>query len=433
MVNHKLQVFISYVTDDIHVVRGVYNQLKKLEGVEPWFAIDCIKPGDDWEKTIAEKIKRADCFVVCWSEKANNERYIQKELKSIEKRIELKPEDGPSFLYTLRLEDVAVPILLQKYQWVDYFGNGRFKALKRIINVIVDKAHVKIEKLQEIKYIEENELSYNKQNNSHDSTKEKATPKTITISRNEVAKAGYTTLQHFVDRISERRRILNLLNKPFGTKRVAYLIGRDGIGKSQLIIKVLSSQISHPNNQYLIPFDEKTHTPKLIDFYSTDTRTVDGLRETIIQHLGGDHFLEFRQPKHDTPSVFRNCLQELVKQKPVILAFDTFELVHNDPLVNWLLGDNETGLQTPGLICLIGSRPSIDKTSRIERVLENNSLVEKIELPGLLYKDAVELYCRMTGLDAGWLNPEQKNYIKTLVAKTDGNPSIIELMLDQLR
>lgn len=230
---------------------------------------------------------------------------------------------------------------------------------------------------------------------------------------------------NFVGREKEQEQVTGLLNKPDGSKRVAYFEGVGGIGKTKLIQKILEENRTSKTDK----------VPRIIDFYSTDNRSIDGVRETIIQYLeeqAKDSFSEYHQKQKNTHRTFRKCLQELVKVKPVLLVFDTFELVHNDPLALWLFDDSEDGLQMPGLVCLIGSRPpENDNQARIENLIKDTPLVQRIALSGLSYDNAVEFYCKETGEDVNKLNEESKNFVKWLVERTEGNPLLIELVIDQ--
>jgi len=117
----------------------------------------------------------------------------------------------------------------------------------------------------------------------------------------------------------------------------------------------------------------------------------------------------------------------------VVLAFDTFEQVHNDPLVYWLFDDSINGLQMPGLVCLIGSRPpEKENTSSIEN-LTKIDFIERIQLHGFSKEEALEFYCENSDIDADKLNTALKSFIHNMVEKTFGNPFLLELFFDQFR
>lgn len=247
------------------------------------------------------------------------------------------------------------------------------------------------------------------------------------------------TVRHFVGREAEIQLFNEMLQNPEGPKRILYFVGPGGIGKTKLIQEVLSvALLQAEDGTVLIPQETNTlgeTVPVLIDLYATENRTIDGLQRSIIKILGKEHFSEFLKPRQDTSMVFRACMHQLCEKITVVLAFDTFELVHDDVVAEWILRSGERDLQMSNLICLIGSRPPKLEMSNIISLLQETSifhLTEIMDVPGIDLDDALVLYAQINEI-ANDDVMDDRFWIRALVEKVEGNPLSIRLAYEFLR
>jgi hypothetical protein len=439
MRNRKLRVFLLHASEDKPVIRELYQQLKKETWIEPWLDEENILVGQVLVSTIDEAMESADAIIACFSSTSVKKGgFVQKELRYALKIAEREPP-GTIFLLPIRLDPCEVPRDWLTWAYRDYFSEKKEKSYEILLESLAVRK-VEVESREESRTFTEEEQKQRQYSNFLKLPKlaERGSQVAqINSGISEVLRELHKTQRRrepvlFVGRNRELRKIHALLDNPFGERRIVYLEGTGGIGKTRLILEVLGTILDERNEDFLVPSyisETGEFKPQLIDFYSVANRTIEGVTEAIIQYLGEEYFKELHQSKNK-PIVFRQTLITLVKRKPVILAFDALELVHNDRLLNWLLDDSEFGLQIPGLICLIGSRPiESQKRENIKR----KPLAELIELSGITYENAIEFYCQQAGLDVGELNLEERGFIKELVSKTDGNPLLIELVFDQSR
>ena len=128
MTKNKRPIFLSYARDDQDMVKAVYKKLKD-EGYTPWMDQFDILPGEDWERSIKNAIKKADFFLVFLSENSVNRRGIlQKEIRTaLDSWNGMLPDD--IYLIPVRLSDCDVPEDLSSFQWVDFFDDSGWSKL----------------------------------------------------------------------------------------------------------------------------------------------------------------------------------------------------------------------------------------------------------------------------------------------------------------
>ncbi len=78
MEEQKIDVFISYSTEDKAVANGVYNTLTE-SGVKCWVSHISLCPGQDYTAEIAKVIKRCKVVVLIFSAAASQKRWVQVE------------------------------------------------------------------------------------------------------------------------------------------------------------------------------------------------------------------------------------------------------------------------------------------------------------------------------------------------------------------
>lgn len=434
MLDRKLSVFLLYASEDKPTVREFYQRLKSEGWLEPWLDEEDILGGQNWEIVISDAIESADAVIACFTQIFSvKDGYFQTELTRALKVGETKGPDK-IFLIPIRLDDCERDPRITRIQWIDYFElqkeNGYEKIIKSLRRREQEVAYAEEwtkanqqAKVQVTKYETHNEIIF----------VEEEQPSLIVLQNQEV---GNVSGNKRTEWNKAAEIIFSILREPNGSKRIVYLEGVGGFGKTWLIWHILNKILDDKSNNYKTPtiYDQFQIAPLIIDFYLTKNWTLEGIRETIAQYLGEEHFAEYLKPGMDTQSIFRKCLQALVNQSPVLLAFDAFELTHNELLLDWLFDDSDNGLQMSGLVCLIGSRPvKYDNQTKVESLIENTSFVERIALSGFSFENAVEFYCRETGEEVNKLSDESKSFVKWLTERTEGNPLLIELIIDQAR
>ncbi|MFW0859331.1 MAG: toll/interleukin-1 receptor domain-containing protein [Dehalococcoidia bacterium] len=116
-----LRVFLCHASQDKPRVRELYEQILRW-GYRPWLDEEKILPGQDWKAEIRKAITGTYVVVVCLSRKATTKAgFVQAEIAHA---LDVADEqsDGTIFIVPLRLEDCRVPDRLQRWQWVDFFG-----------------------------------------------------------------------------------------------------------------------------------------------------------------------------------------------------------------------------------------------------------------------------------------------------------------------
>lgn len=112
--------FISYASEDAVAARDIYNQLEKSD-MQPWLDERDIPLGTEWDERIRRAIRDAHIVLVLISRNSIEKiGYFQKEVAFALERAREQPELDP-FILPVKLEDVPVPPLLAKWQWVNWY------------------------------------------------------------------------------------------------------------------------------------------------------------------------------------------------------------------------------------------------------------------------------------------------------------------------
>ncbi len=119
------RVFISYAHEDIDSALKIYEQLKAIEGVDPWFDKESLLPGIKWRPAIKKAIRESDFFLALLSQRSISKRgYVQTEMKEALEIWDQFPEDK-AFLIPIRLEDCYPSYeKLREVQYQDFFLTG---------------------------------------------------------------------------------------------------------------------------------------------------------------------------------------------------------------------------------------------------------------------------------------------------------------------
>lgn len=124
---NKLIPFISYSKIDITHARGFAAKLKSESWIDPWFDEEDILPGQVWQDRVTHGVSNSHAVIILLSKAAvASEGYFHKEIKLALDTAAEKPE-GTIFIIPIRLDECTVPMMLQKYQYVDYFGSDEQK------------------------------------------------------------------------------------------------------------------------------------------------------------------------------------------------------------------------------------------------------------------------------------------------------------------
>ena len=190
---------------------------------------------------------------------------------------------------------------------------------------------------------------------------------------------------HFVGREAEVEVFRQILAKPYGSVRIPLIRGDGGMGKTQLVKRMLEEA----------KISGRLAPDGPLDLFSTGLRHIDGIQLEIIETVekltglrdAQSPFAEFSEENRNTSEQFNKCIRAFCEKNPLVLAFDTFENL-DTVASNWLFETGNEGLQVPGLICIVAGRPEKDN---IEKYLAD-PLVKKLEISGLNLLEAEEFY-----------------------------------------
>ena len=255
------------------------------------------------------------------------------------------------------------------------------------------------------------------------------------------AEFRWQALERFVGRQKELDIFNTILSNPKAQQRTLLIQGPGGQGKTWLIKKMLAVASNNANALTLAP-------DKFLDMYSTSNRYLEGMLAILADRLneitGRNAFQNYFDAKDDLQKAreqgeysqedmpnkiealvrtFHECLQKLTEQKTIVLAFDTFEIVQDSEVGDWILSNE--GLQMPNLICLVGTRTTLSSKKK-----ETFTAVCEVTLGGLSDEDAVEFFCLYTGILE--VDDERKLFIRELNIKAERNPLMLGLAIEWL-
>jgi hypothetical protein len=133
------QVFISYAHEDIDYARKLYEKLKSVPSIEPWFDKKCLLPGVRWKPAIRKAIRESRFFIALLSNHSVTKKgFVQKELNDALEILDEFPENQV-FLIPARLEECALPSeKLREIQYVDFFPdwNEGFETMLKTLTAV---------------------------------------------------------------------------------------------------------------------------------------------------------------------------------------------------------------------------------------------------------------------------------------------------------
>lgn len=240
----------------------------------------------------------------------------------------------------------------------------------------------------------------------------------------------------FVGRENELNAFKKMLDDPFGKHRIMFIWGPGGVGKTWLVQQMLDLAQSNKRNFFVLS--------SLVDMYSTGSQHIEGVMDAIVERLKLTEmvpdgiFVSFDEANKQLQdarnlqgfssegiavrlealqNTFRDCLSQLVKKSPVILALDTIEHIHATSVEEWVMSDS--GLQMPGLICIIAGRTPNPTNPNLP------------QLGGLTDEEALALYDSYTGTEHE-SSSEHKALIRKLNQKAGQNPLLLGLAFSWL-
>lgn len=138
--------FLCHSTGDKSAVRDLHRRLKS-SGISPWLDEIDIRPGEDWQSSIANAVRSSDTVLVCLSATSIAKTgYVQKEIAFALDRADEQPE-GQIYIVPVRLEPCIVPQRLSRWQWVDLFAADGFA---RLVSSLTSRDYTPTEPSSEI-------------------------------------------------------------------------------------------------------------------------------------------------------------------------------------------------------------------------------------------------------------------------------------------
>lgn len=125
---HAMRIFVCHASEDRTAVGRLCGALA-VEGIESWFDVESLKPGDDWELKIRKAIRRSQAVLVCLSPRAIEKRtFLQREIHLVLEATAAQPRPA-SFPFPVLLEHCRIPRRLAKWQAVDLSDSNGFSVL----------------------------------------------------------------------------------------------------------------------------------------------------------------------------------------------------------------------------------------------------------------------------------------------------------------
>lgn len=117
--SRQLRVFLCHGSEDKATVRELCEILRGAD-MSPWFDERDIQFGDDWDNTIRTAMLKCQVILVILSKTSVSKRgYLQREIKLALDNAKEQP--GKVYIIPVKLEEIALPKNLARYQWVNIF------------------------------------------------------------------------------------------------------------------------------------------------------------------------------------------------------------------------------------------------------------------------------------------------------------------------
>lgn len=139
----KYSIFISHNHKDDafghRLVEDLRNELNKLnDDSTVWYdskagrsnSLEGLRPGDNWQRVIRERLMRSNIFIVLLSKSANRSKWVKDEIEIARPRCVAKRLR----IITIRLDNCVVPADLNLYQVITYTSPSDYK---RVFDVLL--------------------------------------------------------------------------------------------------------------------------------------------------------------------------------------------------------------------------------------------------------------------------------------------------------
>lgn len=134
----RTRIFLSHVSADKNVVRGVYKYLKDA-GFQPWLDEEDLIPGEDWRVAIEKAIRSSDVFLVfCSQQSCNKVGVFQREINHALDVVQELPE-GRKFIVPVRVDECTVPDRISRWQWVNLFQSEGHQKLLNGLRILAEQ------------------------------------------------------------------------------------------------------------------------------------------------------------------------------------------------------------------------------------------------------------------------------------------------------
>jgi tetratricopeptide (TPR) repeat protein len=238
----------------------------------------------------------------------------------------------------------------------------------------------------------------------------------------------YDPLKYFVGRKNEVDTFKHCFSSP--SHNGVYYFGAGGIGKTMLLKKVIDTCEA-----------EQLGQPFFIDFFTTRNRSIEGVREVLMQCLNRPHAFQeivaireqINKVKQEPEFIgkrewivslqkqldasFAACCNAAASDRTVVLVFDSFEYVQQRDTGRWFLEDFLPYLERQaghGIVVVVAGRPE-------PQAARTPSSIFRAEL-GTLSRDEVRTYFQEK-VGIPWSDD-----LENLYEVSGGNPLIIELL-----
>jgi hypothetical protein len=134
-----VHIFLSHNSRDREFVPKLAAQLRLVSG-DVWLDEWEIKPGDSIPSEINAALAAVDTVVVVWSANAADSRWVDAELASALTR---ELSDGSVRVIPVRLDDTALPALLQPIAWINAEDEGAVGVARKIMGLSSNEQYIR--------------------------------------------------------------------------------------------------------------------------------------------------------------------------------------------------------------------------------------------------------------------------------------------------
>jgi len=154
------KVFISYARRDIESARRLFNELRIIENIEPWFDKESLLPGAKWRPAIRKAIREADYFLALISRHSVSGRGFRN--TELAQALEILKEFPPDqiFLIPIRLEECDMPHdELLELNWIDLFPDWD-QGMDKLLLVLAPHARADVSAAEDSKIEKKSRYHY---------------------------------------------------------------------------------------------------------------------------------------------------------------------------------------------------------------------------------------------------------------------------------